>query len=90
MSLVEPGYLTLMDLMRLMSKAPAEFYRMVPGGITEGAPADLVIFGEHEKWKVDHFASKASNSPFTGWELPGKVHYTICSGRIAYQDSSED
>lgn len=90
LSLVEPGYLTLMDLMRLMSKAPAEFYRMVPGGITEGAPADLVIFGEHEKWKVDHFASKASNSPFTGWELPGKVHYTICSGRIAYQDSSED
>ena len=90
LSLVEPGYLTLMDLMRLMSKAPAEFYRMVPGGITEGAPADLVIFGEHEKWKVDHFASKASNSPFTGWELPGKVHYTICSGRIAYQDPSED
>lgn len=90
MSLVEPGYLTLMDLMRLMSKAPAEFYRMVPGSITEGAPADLVIFGEHEKWNVDHFASKASNSPFVGWELPGKVHYTICNGEIAYQASSED
>ena len=90
LSLVEPGYLTLMDLMRLMSKAPAEFYRMVPGSITEGAPADLVIFGEHEKWKVDHFVSKASNSPFVGWELPGKVHYTICNGEIAYQTSSED
>lgn len=90
LSLVEPGYLTLLDLMRLMSKAPAEFYRMVPGSITEGAPADLVIFGEHEKWKVEHFASKASNSPFIGWELPGKVHYTICNGEIAYQSSSEE
>ena len=90
LSLVEPGYLTLLDLMRLMSKAPAEFYRMVPGSITEGAPADLVIFGEHEKWKVEHFASKASNSPFIGWELPGKVHYTICNGKIAYQSSSEE
>lgn len=90
LSLVEPGYLTLLDLMRLMSKAPAEFYRMVPGSITEGAPADLVIFGEHEKWKVEHFASKASNSPFIGWELPGKVHYTIYNGEIAYQSSSEE
>ena len=90
LSLVEPGYLTLLDLMRLMSKAPAEFYRMVPGSIAEGAPADLVIFGEHEKWKVEHFASKASNSPFMGWELPGKVHYTICNGEIAYQSSSEE
>ena len=45
-------------------------------------PADIVIFGEHEKWTVDHFASKADNSPFRGWELPGKVHYTICGGKI--------
>ena len=84
-SLVEPGYITLMDLMRLMSKAPAEFYRMVPGSITEGAPADLVIFGEHEQWTVDHFDSKAENSPFKGWTLPGKVHYTICTGKIVYR-----
>lgn len=86
-SLVEPGHISLMKLMELMSKNPAEFYRMVPGSVTKGAPADLVIFGEKETWTVrkEDFASKASNSPFIGWELSGKVHYTICSGKIVYQ-----
>lgn len=86
-SLVEPGHISLMKLMELMSKNPAEFYRIVPGSVTKGAPADLVIFGEKETWTVrkEDFASKASNSPFIGWELPGKVHYTICSGKIVYQ-----
>lgn len=86
-SLVEPGHISLMKLMELMSKNPAEFYRMVPGSITKGSPADIVVFGENELWTVnkEDFASKASNSPFIGWELPGKVHYTICSGKIVYQ-----
>ncbi|MDO4262366.1 MAG: dihydroorotase [Eubacteriales bacterium] len=85
LSLVEPGHIGLMDLMRLMSKAPAEFYRMIPGGVTPGSPADLVIFGEKERWTVESFASKASNSPFLGWTLPGRVHYTICAGKIVYE-----
>lgn len=84
-SLVEPGHLTLMQLMACMSRNPAEFYRMVPGSVTEGAPADLVIFGEKELWTVKDFASKSSNSPFIGWKLPGKIHYTICAGSIVYQ-----
>jgi len=83
-SLVEPGHLTLMELMACMSKNPAEFYRMIPGSVTVDAPADLVIFGEKELWTVDKFASKAANSPFKGWKLPGKVHYTICAGKIVY------
>lgn len=84
-SLVQPGHISLLKLMELMSKNPAEFYRMEPASITEGAVADLVIFGENELWTVDKFASKASNSPFKGWELPGKVHFTICDGNIVYE-----
>ena len=85
-SLVEPGHISLMKLLELMSTNPAKFYRMIPGSIEVDAPADLVIFGEKELWTVkkEEFASKASNSPFIGWELPGKIHYTICSGRIVY------
>lgn len=87
LSLVQPGHITLLELMALMSKNPSEFYRMTPASITKGAVADIVIFGENEMWKVkeEEYASKAVNSPFTNWELPGKVHYTICNGRIVYQ-----
>lgn len=84
-SLVEPGYLTLLELMGLMSRNPAVFYRMIPGSIAEDAPADLVIFSEKEYWRVEHFVSKASNSPFLGWDLPGKVYYTICAGKVVYK-----
>ena len=89
-SLVQPGYISLMKLMELMSRNPAEFYRMEPGKIAEGAPADIVIFGENEQWTVNSFASKASNSPFAGWTLPGRVHYTICGGNIVYDAEKYD
>ena len=85
LSLVQAGHINLMQLIRLMSTNPAIFYRMIPGSIRAGAPADLVVFGENESWTVDHFASKADNSPFKGWTLPCKVHYTICGGEIIYE-----
>ena len=84
-SLVKPGYISMLKLMELMSTNPAKLYRMIPGNIAQGAPADLVIFGEDDEWIVGDYASKAENSPFTGWKLPGKVHYTICNGKIVYQ-----
>ena len=84
-SLVQPGHISLLKLMELMSKNPAELYRMIPGSFEVGAPADIVIFGENEEWTVKDFASKAENSPFIGWSLPGKVHYTICRGEVVYQ-----
>ena len=31
------------------------------------------------------YASKAVNTPFTGWELNGKVVKTICSGKVVYE-----
>lgn len=47
-----------------MSLNPATLYKLDCGRMEEGAPADFVIFDENEKWVVDSFASKATNSPF--------------------------
>ena len=84
-SLVKPGHLTLMGLMEKMSLNPAKLYKLDCGRLEEGAAADLVIFDENEKWVVDGFASKATNSPFLGAELTGRVKYTICDGKVVYR-----
>ena len=85
-SLVQPGHISLMKLIELMSANPLKFYNIEPEKIQAGQKADLVIFGENEEWVVKDYASKAVNSPFTGWKLPGKIHYTICKGKIVYEN----
>ena len=81
-SLVRPGHLTLMQLLEKMTLNPAMLYHLPAGQIKEGMPADLVLFNPEEKWIPTEYASKSSNSPFTGWELYGKVKATVCGGRI--------
>ena len=81
-SLVRPGHLTLMQLLEKMTLNPARLYHLPAGQIKEGMPADLVLFDPEEKWIPTEYASKSSNSPFTGWELYGKVKATVCGGRM--------
>ena len=85
-SLVRPGHLTLMQLLEKMTVNPARLYRLPAGRIEEGAAADLVLFDPKEHWIPGQYASMSSNSPFTGWDLYGKVKATICGGTIVYQD----
>lgn len=87
-NLVKPGHLTMVQLMEKMSLNPAKLYRFDKGSVAEGADADLVIFDENERWVVteDDIASKSHNTPFIGAELCGRVKYTICGGRIVYED----
>ena len=81
--LVDKGYLSMMELLEKMTVNPAKLYHLPQGRLQEGCPADLVIFDPEEEWIVKDYKSKASNSPFTGWKLKGKVKYTICDGKIA-------
>ena len=85
-SLARPGHLTLSQLIEKMTINPANLYHLPCGSVTEGKAADLVLFDPNEKWIPETYASKSSNSPFTGWELYGKVKYTICDGKIVYKD----
>ena len=85
-SLVKRGYLTMMQLLEKMTVNPAKLYHLPYGTIQEGADADFVIFDPDETWIPKEYASKSSNSPFTGEELTGKVKYTICGGNVVYSD----
>lgn len=81
-SLVRPGHLTMMQLLEKMTVNPAKLYHLPVGLIEEGAPADLILFDPEEKWTPTEYVSMSSNSPFTEWELYGKVKITICDGKI--------
>ncbi len=84
-SLVKPGHLTMMELLEKMTCNPARLYKLPGGSVEVGAPADFVVFNPDEEWVVEDFASKSTNTPFTGAKLFGKVWYTICNGEIVYQ-----
>lgn len=86
--LVNKGYLTINQLIEKMTVGPAKLYNMedVTASIEAGRQADIVIFDDKEKWIPRKYKSKSCNTPFTGVELTGKVKYTICKGKVIYQD----
>ncbi|MDY3042356.1 dihydroorotase [Streptococcus pluranimalium] len=85
--LVEPRHLTLSELLAKMTINPAKLYGFDAGYLAENGPADLVIFSQEDRTITEDFKSKASNSPFIGETLKGKIIYTICNGQIVYQDN---
>lgn len=85
-SLVKPGHLSMIKMLSKMTSNPAALYKLPGGSIEIGKPADIVIFNPDEEWVVGDFASKSTNTPFIGEKLYGKIHYTICGGRIVYKE----
>lgn len=89
MNLVEPGHLTLLQLISKMSYEPSRLYNLDIGMLKEDAPADIVIFDPKAEWNYTSSRSKSENTPWLGQRLQGKVLLTICSGRIVY-DARKD
>jgi dihydroorotase len=86
MNLVEPGHLTLLQLVQRMSTEAAKLYQLDAGSIKEDKPADLTIFDPAQSWAYLVPESKSTNSPWLGKTLRGKVLLTICAGHIVYED----
>lgn len=83
--LIDGGYLTMRQLLTLMSTNPANLYHLNAGYLAEGGPADIVLIDTTADWEPSEYASKATNTPFTGWNLKGKVVKTICGGKVVYE-----
>ncbi len=87
-NLVDQGHLTVMQLIERMATGPAQMYGLSAGTLTQGSPADIVIFDANASQVKKDFVSRSSNSPFAGKRLKGVVKYTIVDGKIAYQADS--
>lgn len=83
--LVNGGHLTMMQVLEKMAYNPAQMYHLDAGYLAEGGPADMIIVDKDAIQVFEEYASKASNTPFTGWELDGVVCTTICDGKVVFQ-----
>ena len=83
-NLVKTGKITMMQLLACMTCNPAQMYGISAGNLAIGNTADIVVFDPEEQWTVGNFASKSSNSPFTGDKLTGVIKHTVVAGKIQF------
>lgn len=87
LAIVEKGIITLNQLISKLTCIPSDITKLNKGTLKKGSAADIVIFDPGEKVIIDrnNFLSKGKNSPFDGWNLKGRVKYTISNGKIVYK-----
>lgn len=80
--------LALTSVISLLSTQPAAVLALKGrGSLAVGSFADVVIFDPAKEWifKAKQSRSKSNNTPFDGYTLLGKVHFTISEGRVVFQ-----
>lgn len=57
------------------------------GRLVEGGMADLCVFDANARWVVapSELRSQGKHSPFSGYEVPGRVRYTVVAGQVAFE-----
>ncbi len=85
--LYHSGQLSLPQLFRAMSLNPARRLGLDSGRLSQGAPADLVLFDANVPFVLDRYTlhSKSQNTPFDGARLQGRVLATYVAGQPVYR-----
>ena len=59
------------------------------GHLAVGGLGDVCVFDPQAAWTVtaDALVSQGKHTPFSGYELPGRVRCTVIGGRVVYQNN---
>jgi dihydroorotase len=78
--------LGLAEALAAVTARPAGILGVGAGSLAPGADADVCIFdaGEHVRISAEALHSQGKNTPFIGYELPGRVRYTLVGGQVVY------
>lgn len=91
-TMVDPGTLSWRDVARVMSETPARIGRDEDQGrpLEVGSPAHLLVWDPRPAAPVDpaEHASRSTNSPYAGTELPGRNRLTVHAGRVTVRDGA--
>lgn len=86
--LVQPGVISLMHAIKLMSTSPAAVFRLDGGSLKKGSRADITVIDTGREWVVDtrEFESLSRNCLFEGWRLRGQAVWVLVGGQIVMRD----
>jgi dihydroorotase len=84
--LIDGGVLDWPAMLAKLTINPARLLGLDRGTLAPGAPGDVTIIDPACAWTVDssRFESLSRNTPFDGWELPGRATQTIVSGTVVW------
>lgn len=84
---VGEGVIDLPTMIERMSCQPARAFGLPGGTLADGSPADVTVFDPEATWTVEPkgFLSRSRNTPFGGWELKGRVRWTIVEGAVVHE-----
>lgn len=70
-----------------VTSEPARILGIDTGRMAAGDNADICVFDPEAIWKVEpaKLKSQGRNTPFAGYELKGRVRYTLVEGHIVFE-----
>ncbi|HZT63124.1 MAG TPA: dihydroorotase [Burkholderiales bacterium] len=79
--------LALPEALAKVTARPAAILGVSAGNLAVGSDADLCVFDAeaHVKITPEFLKSQGKNTPFIGYELPGRVRYTLVAGQVVYE-----
>ena len=77
----------LLHALSRITSIPAQLLGQKMGHLTVGAHADICMFDPQAHWRIEPAAlkSQGKNTPFNGYEMQGRVRYTLLDGQVVYQ-----
>lgn len=83
----EENDISMKTLVKLMSNSPAKMIGLNTN-IEEGNEANLVLVNDKKnKININEFETRSKNTPYNGWDVLGKIEYTISKGEIIYDNA---
>lgn len=91
LGLYHHGGMSLLQVLRPLTCAPADILGLPAGRLQKGAAADLVLFDPERGWKVDadDLLSKSKNTPFDKFLVQGRALRTVVDGRTVYNAATD-